>query len=600
MSVADVCCTLSVWRLVEEAVVVERDLESASLTVSRRFAVGMLRQDGRRVGLAALWHLVSAFCLATTPYFVGKMVGLAAADGEASTLWRLGGIALAIAAFGAVMAYVAQRLTAQSIQAAVCALRDRVVEAIVELPLSVVERVGTGALVSRTTRDTSLLIRTTEFGVPQTLTVVAAMVATVIAVPLVCGWTALAALPALPWVFFVYRRHFRKSRPGFARLARHEEKTDALLNETVDSASVIDALGVSEVRQRRYLDALRRSFTAHRYLLYQRHIFFPTPTSALYVATILSVLWGFWLYGRGWATLDQVTAIGLYLLALAPMLTMLGFTIDELQSAETALGRLVGVLNADSGTSGTAKPNGSAIDFQGVSFEYRPGVPVLRDVSLTISPGERVVIVGPSGSGKSTIARLLAGVSAPSAGRVAVGGVDVSDVSAADLPKSVMMLTQEQHVFRGDLRRNLKLAAPDATDEQLFAALDTVGAMSWVAELPDGLAQRADSGDFRLSPGQAQQVALARVLLADPQIVVLDEATSLVDGAQASAIERSLDEALTGRTVVAIAHRLSAAERADRVLVVEDGRIVEEGPHGALLEFDGKYAQLWARWEHGR
>ena len=222
---------------------------------------------------------------------------------------------------------------------------------------------------------------------------------------------------------------------------------------------------------------------------------------------------------------------------------------------------------------------------------------MLHELDLDVRPGERLAVVGPSGAGKSTLGRLLAGVHGPRSGSVTLGGVPLLDLPLEDLRTEVLLVTQEHHVFSGSLADNLRLARPAASDEQVLGALRAVDAEEWVAALPDGLATAVGAGGLALSPAQAQQVALARLVLADPHTLVLDEATSLLDPRAARHLERSLAAVVEGRTVVAIAHRLHTASDADRVAVVEDGRVTELGSHDELLALDGSYAALWRSWQ---
>ena len=217
-------------------------------------------------------------------------------------------------------------------------------------------------------------------------------------------------------------------------------------------------------------------------------------------------------------------------------------------------------------------------------------------VSVTLAPGERLAIVGPSGSGKSTLGRLLAGIHAPRTGSVQVGGVDLTSLPLDQLRREVALVTQEHHVFIGTVRDNIVLAREEASDGQVEAALRAVGAWSWVSRLPQGLDARIGSGAPDLTPGQAQQVALARLILADPHTIVLDEATSLIDPRTARNLEGSMNALLAARTVVAIAHRLHTAHDADRIAVVIDGRVAELGSHDELVAHGGEYAALWQAW----
>ena len=225
---------------------------------------------------------------------------------------------------------------------------------------------------------------------------------------------------------------------------------------------------------------------------------------------------------------------------------------------------------------------------------------VLNGVDLSVGVGERIAMVGPSGAGKSTLGRLLAGIHPPRTGSVTVGGVGLTELPLTDLRGHVALVTQEHHVFVGTVRDNLALALPDpdepASDAQLLEALDAVDAREWVEALPEGLDTVVGSGGRALTPPEAQQVALARLVLADPHTLVLDEATSLIDPRAARHLERSLAAVLQGRTVIAIAHRLFSAHDADRVAVVEDGRITEFGSHDDLVAADGSYAALWSSW----
>ncbi|MFN2626676.1 MAG: ABC transporter ATP-binding protein, partial [Mycobacteriales bacterium] len=226
----------------------------------------------------------------------------------------------------------------------------------------------------------------------------------------------------------------------------------------------------------------------------------------------------------------------------------------------------------------------------------RPGHDVLRGVTLELRPGERLAIVGPSGAGKSTLGRLMAGIDGPREGRIDVGGVPLVDLTLGQLRGEVALVTQEHHVFVGTLAENLVLARPEATRDQLESALHAVDALEWATALPDGLDTVVGSGGHPLGEAQSQQVALARLVLADPHTLVLDEATALLDPRAARHLERSLAAVLRGRTVIAIAHRLHTAHDADIVAVVEDGRVVELGSHDELMERAGAYRDLWHSW----
>lgn len=302
---------------------------------------------------------------------------------------------------------------------------------------------------------------------------------------------------------------------------------------------------------------------------------------------------------QGWIEVGQLTTGALIAQMLVDPVGLILRWYDELQVAHVSLARLVGVrdIEPDAGD-GSLAPDGREVRADRVHFGYREGVDVLRKVSLEVAPGTRLALVGPSGAGKSTLGRLLAGIYAPRVGHITLGDAELSEMSAERVRSHVALVNQEHHVFVGSLRDNLLLARTDADDAELWAALGAVDADDWARALDDGLDTEVGSGGLGLTPAQAQQIALARLVLADPHTLVLDEATSLLDPRAARHLERSLARVLDGRTVVAIAHRLHTAHDADVIAVVENGRISELGSHDQLVTADGAYAALWRSW-HG-
>ncbi len=476
-------------------------------------------------------------------------------------------------------------------------LRERYLERVLGLPLSAVERAGTGDLVTRSTGDVEALARTVRFAVPEVLVASLTVLMTGVAAFLTAPLVALPLLGGAPLIVVGTRWYLRRAPEGYLAERECYAAFNGSLAETVDGARTVEALSLGGGRIARLEDDLADAYAAECYTLRLRTFFFPTMELAYAIPVTLSLLWGGWLVSQGNATLAEVTTITLYAVQMVDPVDRLVSWLDEVQVGATALSRILGVeLVPDDRVEGDAVPVDEHVRVDDVRFAYRGDRDVLHGIDLDLRPGERLAVVGPSGAGKSTLGRLLAGIHPPRTGSVTVGQVPLVDLPLDDLRGHVVLVTQEHHVFVGTVAENLLLARPDADEGDLRAALDAVDALDWVLALPEGLATEVGSGGRPVTPAQAQQLALARLVLADPHTLVLDEATSLLDPRAARHLERSLAAVLHGRTVVAIAHRLHTAHDADRVAVVENGLVSELGSHDELIEADGAYAALWRSW----
>lgn len=555
-------------------------------------ARAMLR-DHRRIVVAVLAaHVAAAGVGVAGPPLLGAALDRIA-DGR--------GVAVVVAAFvavvvvGSLLATMASRTSARFGEDLLADLRRRVTDAIADKPVSAIEQAGTGDLLTRSTADVEAISIALRQGLPSLLiaglTVTLTGVALVLVAPLL-GAVVLAggvvAAPAFGW-------YLRRCGPIYDAERAANGRRIRSFHDAAVTAPLARAYGRTDDQQRQQLDADQTWCHAAMAGARVRIVARSGVTAGMAVALGGVVAVGAVAVGRESMTVGAVTAAVLYLLRVIEPIEVLIHQLDELQTARAAASR-VAELAGDAASrgeepaAGGARPSGGAVRATGVSFAYVPGRPVLHDVELEIGAGEHVTLVGPSGAGKSTLARLLAGVHHPEFGTVTVGGVDLRRLDAAVLRRWIVVVEQEDHVFSGSVADNLRLVVPDAADNVLIAALQAVGA-SWVDDLPGGL-----HGMPWLSPVQARQLALARVLLVDPPVVVLDEATAGFEAGSARTAESGLDAALAGRTVISVSHRLDTARRAGRIVLVADGRIVESGSHDDLVAGGGEYAALWQAW----
>jgi len=559
----------------------------------------LLRDKRKQIGgVLALYALAGAAGLAG-PRLLGELVGAVQSGTTSAHIDRIAMILAIFVVAQGILTRVARYSSSIIAEGVFAQLREDFLHKVVSLPLSTVERAGTGDLLTRMSSDIDAMSRSVRFAVPETLIATATAGLTLVAAFVTAPLVALPCLVVVPLIGGVTRWYLKHAPRGYLRERRVYSRVFATMTETVEGGRTIDALRLQEQRIRKGDSDIRRAFVAERYTLRLRTVWFPSIEAAYVVPIVACLLVGGLIAIHGHASLAQVTAVTLYMQQLVDPLDRLLSWMDELQIAASSLARLIGVgfVPPDRVPTGDS-PTHEELQAEGVHFGYRTDREVLHGVDLDVRPGERIAMVGPSGAGKSTLGRLLAGIHGPDRGRVTVGDVPLIDLDVNRLRREVALVTQEQHVFVGSVADNLRLARPAADDAQLRAALAAVDAIGWVDALPDGLATAVGFGGHPVTPAQAQQLALARLVLADPHTLVLDEATSLLDPRAARHLERSLAAVVDGRTVIAIAHRLHTAHDADRVAVVVDGRIVELGSHDELIAAEGSYARLWASW-HG-
>ncbi len=554
-----------------------------------------------RRGMFAAVVVLNALAAATgllVPRLLGGLVDRTVADDQVGmSLNTLAALVVVVVSAQALFTFLGQRTSTVFGQDLLSSAREYIVDTILRLPLGRVEGASTGDLVTRVTRDVGTMSRSVQYGLPMAIITLLTVVLSVVAMLLNSVLLALPALVLISCSAFQVKRYLQRAQKCYIAEGATYSQINTTLTETVEGARTVESLGLSDQRLRAAEDDLAVSAQAERYGMTLRNLLFAIIDIAFNGPRVLTILAGAYGYSRGWVSLGQITAAILYVEALSGPLDRLVGEVDRLQVGAASTSRLLGIAQVPPDrTAGPDLPQGSDLLGEDLRFAYREGHDVLHGIDLSLRAGERLAIVGPSGSGKSTLGRLLSGINGPRTGSVQVGGVELVELPLEVLRTEVALVTQEHHVFVGSVRDNIVLAREDSTEQAVWDALEAVGSVDWVRRLPSGLDTLLGSGNQALTPAQAQQIALARLIVADPHTLVLDEATSLIDPRTARTLEGSMNALLSGRTVVAIAHRLHTAHDADRIAVVIDGRIAELGSHHDLVEHDGEYAALWRAW----
>lgn len=557
------------------------------------------------VGLSVSVTLASA----AVPIIIGSAVDLAVdGDRDSGRLAWLAGAVAAITVVGAFAQMFGRYRAAQLGESVLNELRRGVYDAVVQLPASTVVRVGTGELVARATGDVEVLANATRSTLPMLF--IGSILSVGLAVGLFITDVRLAVAGILAATIVAYpgvRWYARHAPPRYAWQRQVEGERSAALLETYNGRKTLWAFGGEPHATQRLASHGEATVAAGLATTAARNRLRPALRIGQGASLAAVLIVGAMLLGDDATSAGTVTAATFFMLRLMDPVSMLVEQLDAIQQAQAALARIIGVIETieppeAKSAEALAAPTGApaSIEIRGVDFSYVPGAPVLVDVDLEIPAAARVVVVGPSGAGKSTLARLLCAIDKPDAGSIRIAGRPLEAIDPAERSQTIALVAQETHVFERSVAENVALGRPEATAAEIADALRIVGATSWVDDLDHGAETIVGPHHPAITAARAQQLNLARILCLDPAVLVLDEATADLDPLTAAATERQVDAALRGRTVVTIAHRLDTAERADLVVMIDEGRIVDAGRHDELVERGGAYAELWSNWSRSR
>ncbi|MEV7331873.1 ABC transporter ATP-binding protein [Micromonospora sp. NPDC093244] len=573
----------------------------------RQTWVALRTELARLPGLSLLAGTLLVAAAATglvAPWVLGRLVDDVIAGSDTRQVVAWSGVIAGAAVLAGLLTAAGAAIAARLGETVLARLRERVLDRALHLPSATLERAGTGDLVARAGDDVAVVTNVIATSGPAFLGALLTIVLTGAGLFALDWRLGIAGLVAVPAYALALRWYLKRSVSYYAReRVATGERTQATA-EALRGSATVRAYRMEDAHVTRIADrsAVARDLSLEIFGMFTRFGLRINRSEFVGLAAVL--LAGFLLVRDDLVTVGAATTAALYFHRLFNPIGLLLFESDSVLQAGASLARLVGVTTLPDTTGSPAspeparqhRPEPAALEVTVARHRYDDGPVVLRDITLRLAPGERVALVGASGAGKSTLAGIISGIITPSHGSVRLRGVPLAHLGEHRLRREIALISQEVHVFAGPLADDLRLANPDATDAELTAALDLVGATDWLRTLPDGLATAVGEGGRQLTSAQAQQLALARLVLADPAVAVLDEATAEAGSAGARDLDRAAVAATEGRTTLVVAHRLSQAATADRIVVLDHGRIAEQGTHTELLEAGGGYSQLWRSW----